>query len=325
MRLSYFTQTQLALGSDVTLSFASDMDDVEAERLFARLWRYIYDFEKQFSRFLPQSEVSSFNRSAGIRTQITPAFRELLAASMRMSELTDGKYNPFVLPALQQAGYIRSAVPGYEHDEADDHSARSVVMADRLELGDTWAAIPYNTAIDMGGCGKGYLADQLRKIADTIDLVGYRFSLGGDIATRGFDDEGRLWLIHVQAANELSGQLDWVVECPKSEYAVATSGTFRRKGQTPQGDWHHIIDPVTLKPALTDVCLATVGATTALEADVLASCAVITGSNDAVAYVRQRGAKAVLLQYEQKITMMVKKAGSVFVRLSAVQEVLDHA
>lgn len=130
--------------------------------------------------------------------------------------------------------------------------------------------------MDLGGCGKGYLADQLRDtLPDTI--TGYWLSFGGDIAAGGRDQQEEPWQIGIQSAyggTENIGMFTVAASC-----GVATSGTTVQRGRNNGRAWHHIIDPRTLQPAKTDVLLATVCDRSALRADVLASCAVIPGGS----------------------------------------------
>ncbi len=315
MHLRELSQTKQALGGTIELAVVTHASPKESERLFNTLWRQVFMFEKQFSRFLPMSELSAFNRSAGLKTFITPEFRDLLIKARELGISTGGLYNPFILPALQRAGYTQSAALGYEADPQEDHSRKRVVGVESLNIGDEWALIPYGTAIDMGGCGKGYLADRLGETLHNNRVVGYWLSLGGDVATFGSDAEGNNITLNIQNADNLDDVAGWILHCPRQHAAAATSGTFRRKAQA-SGKWHHIIDPKTLRPAVTDVRLATVCASTALEADVLASCAVILGSKKAPAFLKKHGAKAVLLQcmddngvtFEKKFGPSIKRS-----------------
>ncbi|HEY4161011.1 MAG TPA: FAD:protein FMN transferase [Candidatus Saccharimonadales bacterium] len=293
-------QTRVALGSPVTLTVVSGSRQPVIDELFRQLWLLIFEFEKRFSRFLPASELSQFNREAAGRQPISAEFRSLLLAAKQMSALTNGLYNPFVLPALQRAGYTHSMVAAHAHDQVDDYSNRSVVSPDRLEVGDNWAGIPYGTAIDLGGCGKGYAGDLLADLIDArSDIQGYWFSLGGDIIARGLDEHGDPWVIQVEDTAGTGGIAGQCVTSGRERYAVATSSILRRKGVKDGRAWHHIIDPRTSRPADTDTATASVCAGTALVADVLASCAVILGSEQAVDFVISRGATGVLLQPKQ--------------------------
>lgn len=296
MRLTEHTQTKMALGSDVSLTLVTREGASDVEALFTHLWRAIFEFERRFSRFLPASELSQINARAGLRTPISPAMHDLLKGAREMSTLTDGLYNPFILPALQRAGYVGSAAPGYEHDPVDNHSKRTVVDPGQLQLGDDWVSIPFDSALDLGGCGKGYLADALRGEVATESVHGYVFSLGGDVATWGRGADDAPWVIYIQEAGGNPNQHPTAVVCPNEGFGVATSGTFPRGNQPQMAKTHHIIDPATLQPAQTAVKLATVGAPRALVADVLASCAVILGAGRAHEVVDEMGARALLLQ-----------------------------
>lgn len=295
-----YYQKQLALGSEAAVSLVSHANERTISHWYQEIWADVFQFERRFSRFLPASELSAFNRRAGLKHAISPELRAILVAAKELSLKTKGLYNPFILPALQAAGYKHSFVKGYEQDAVDDHSNRTVVQIEALEIGDDWARIPHVTALDLGGCGKGYLADQLADMTQDWDIEGYWFSLGGDIVAGGVNDAGERWHIDIQSAQG-SGTTDiGTLRLPADgrRYAVATSGTTTRRGTHDKKDWHHIIDPRTLKPADTDVILATVGHESALYADVLASCAVIVGSDRATAFLRRHGVDNAVIQYE---------------------------
>jgi len=328
VRLSTYTQAQSALGGDIALNIVTDMPKLEMDNLFINLWKYVFIFERRFSRFLPSSELTLFNRSAGIKTKISSEFRDLLISAQKLGQETGGLYNPFITPALQRAGYVKSALSGYENDKQIDYTNRKMAEVSRLIIGDNWALIPYGTAIDLGGCGKGYLGDQLGDILKNYDIAGYWISLGGDVVTMGHDENGNELSLSIQNANNLSKITDWAVDCPTEHFAIATSGTFQRKGQNIPKNWHHIIDPETEQPAVTDIRLATVCADTALNADVLASCAIILGSEKAPAYLQKHGVKSALLQCIDNEGVVFEKEFGPFISKSHIgnaEEVLTNA
>lgn len=300
MHLEQYLQTKVALGGDISIALVANANPDDSTEIFKTLWHEIFSFERQFSRFLPMSELSQFNRAAGQKTSVSPQLRQLLSAAKGIGAATAGLYNPFILPALHRAGYVKSAVPGYENDATADYGERVVASIDQLMIGDNWALIPFNTALDLGGCGKGYLADQLRNVLARFNLHGYLLSLGGDITTCGRDEHDEAWTVYIQNANNLASHHNLAITCPTEPFAVATSGTFRRPGQHSAKTWHHLIDPTTLEPATTDVRLATVVCRTTLKADVLASCAAILGSRRAASFLKAHGAEAMLLQCQNQ-------------------------
>ena len=133
---------------------------------------------------------------------VTPEFRDLLQVAKELSIATRGLFNPFILPALQRAGYTKSMVEEYSKDEHDDYSKLGIAEPKDLKIGDTWASIPYGSAIDMGGCGKGYLGDRLNEIMQDKELSGYWFSLGGDVVGAGQDESGNPWQVTITETDE---------------------------------------------------------------------------------------------------------------------------
>ena len=291
-------QECVALGSMVGLSLVSSAPQPEIDAVYHRLWRSIFLFERRFSRFLPDSELSTFNRAAGMKQAVSQEFHDLLVAARELALETNGLFNPFVLPALQASGYLHSRVPGHEQDTIDDYSDRSVTTINQLEIGDGWARIPYGTALDLGGCGKGYLADQLRNQIPNA-VTGYWLSFGGDLAIGGKSPNGGLWTVGIQSASDLGENAGTLTLRGPETYGVATSGTMIHRGKTSSRAWHHIIDPRTHKPAKTDVLLATAVSSSALRADVLASCAVILGSEQGLVFLKTHEVKAAMLQYRK--------------------------
>ena len=100
-----YSQKQQALGSIIELCIVSSQPQADIDTLYDHLWHRIFAFEKQCSRFLPASELSFFNRRAGIKHTVSPSFRQVLIAAKSIGLRSEGLYNPFILPALQAAGY----------------------------------------------------------------------------------------------------------------------------------------------------------------------------------------------------------------------------
>jgi thiamine biosynthesis lipoprotein len=73
---------------------------------------------------------------------------------------------------------------------------------------------------------------------------------------------------------------------------VATSGVTVHRWAAHR---HHLIDPRTRRPAVTDILQATVVARTAREAEVLAKTAVILGRDEGLAFLDRCGAYAGLV------------------------------
>jgi thiamine biosynthesis lipoprotein len=231
-----------------------------AENEFARL-------EATLSRFLPESELSRLN-AAGEAT-VGAELLELAEAAVEARERTDGRFDPTIYNALVRAGYDRS----FEHLELSTASSPVTVAIARpspvagcggeirIDRERSRVALAPGTRLDLGGIAKGYAADRVSAVLAALGpcLV----SAGGDIAVRGEPSAG-LWAVAVQTG-------DGEITLGLSQGGLATSGVDRRHWRREGADLHHVIDPVSGLPAVTDLLRVTVVAESALEAETLAT------------------------------------------------------
>jgi thiamine biosynthesis lipoprotein len=147
---------------------------------------------------------------------------------------------------------------------------------------------------DLDGVAKGWIADRALRSLHT-----YRGALvdaDGDVALRL--PQGSAWRVavadpidHEQEIACLAVPVGW----PVLTMGVATSGTVVHSWETPAGPSHHLIDPMTRRPAQTDVVQATVVAESAAVAECLAKAAVIRGRWDGLELIDRAGAWAAVL------------------------------
>ncbi len=289
-----FYDSNIALGSETSITISSD-SPIKSANAINQLWKEIFNFEKQFSRFIPTSELCFLNKNSGTKQIISKEFRDILINAKNISLKTEGLYNPFILPALQRSGYTKSFVVGAENDIHEDYSDRSVVSVDKMEIGGDWVRIPFKTAIDLGGIGKGYLADKLA-VSLKDEFNGFVINLGGDIVTHGTNDQNNNWQIIIQDASSIEDKSIGTIKMPLSTYSVSSSGTFKKNGVNKGKAWHHLINPKTLEPAKSDIKLITIMSKLALNSDTLASCGLILGSKDCIKFLKSHEIKNALIQ-----------------------------
>jgi thiamine biosynthesis lipoprotein len=289
-----YQKTFRALGSETVLTVVAQ-SQTEAELVFVKLIDYITAFEERFSRFKVTSELSSVNAAAGEKTTVSGEFMALLKVSIELSRETEGLFNPFILPKLQEAGYRDSWQEADKKGEAPVYEGRAMATVENFELGGDWVRLPSNTALDFGGIGKGYL---LARLVESVPptQAGYWFSLGGDIAMGGHDVAGKAWEIGVAHALAAERRVGKFINDKGRGLAVATSGVTKRKGIRDGKAWHHLIDPRSGEPAETDLLTVTVSSDDPVRADVLAKCAVIIGSKTAWEFLEAHGVKETILQ-----------------------------
>jgi thiamine biosynthesis lipoprotein len=242
----------------------SDVSDLVAE---------VYAFETQMTRFRPESELSRFNAQAGDRVPVTPLLESLLGACLDAFTLSEGLVNAAVHDAVVRAGYDRS-IELVGRDPMPSTAATAIPVAplpEVLDVADGWARLRSGWAIDLGGVGKGWLADRLCERFDNACV-----NLGGDLRARGHGPTGEGWSV---------GLCDGSTVLVR-DGAVATSGTTGRRWK----GGPHLIDPRTGRPADSDALAVSVAARDCVSAEVLAKAAVILGSAIAGRWLRGHGA-----------------------------------
>ncbi|HEY0738249.1 MAG TPA: FAD:protein FMN transferase [Herpetosiphonaceae bacterium] len=257
-------------------------------------------WEQQLSRFRADSELSLLNRSGYLHTT-SPALWAVVRLALDQARFTGGLVTPTLLTALEAAGYDRS----FDALTADSTSAvTSLPDVPGAALG-AWAEIhcdsatrsirlPAGVRLDLGGSAKGWAADQaVRRLAACGAAL---IDAGGDIAVSGPQFDGSPWPIGVADPHAPDEQIDLLL---LAQGGVATSGRDYRRWQQ-NGVWqHHLIDPRTLRPAVTDLLSATVIGPSAAECEVAAKVVLLLGSRAGLDWLEAQPAFAGLVVLEQ--------------------------
>lgn len=293
-----------ALGSEIIITLKVSENVAVDNHIFGLIRQTIRRFEKKFSRFLPKSELSYVNLKAGRAVSISDDFVDLAWKSIKASIATDGLFNPFILPALQNIGYVGSWSEVQKEQPNLNFSNRRICSVQDIKLGINLIEIPSHSALDFGGIGKGYILDKIAGIIDSQRFDNYWLSFGGDIICSGSDISGHGWQIGIASARDNSKQID-TIYTNGEKIAIATSGITKRKGIKKGNEWHHIIDPRTGLPAQSDIITATVVTETAILADVYAKTLVIMGADRAKDFVKNKEIKMAILQTKNKLPVKI--------------------
>jgi thiamine biosynthesis lipoprotein len=219
----------------------------------------------RLTRFSPDSELSRFNASPGMWTQISPELESLLGESLHAFDTSSGLVNVAVLPSLQAAGYTRPMSEG--RPIATELRARPLPpLPDVLAVRPGAARLEPGAGIDLGGIVKGWMADRL------LDSLGQNAlaNLGGDLSAGGGGPAGDGWPVGLGGATVVL-----------RDQGAATSSVRRRRWSV---EHHHLIDPRTGLPAQTGLEEVSVVAANGVEAEVVAKTALLVGPEVAPVY-----------------------------------------
>ena len=257
-----------AMGCRVEIKLETDGGDT----ILAKMPGRFEALENQLSRFRSHSELMRLNAQAGEWVTVSPVLFENIHQAKHMARLTDGLFNPLILPALIASGYDRSfeqIVPGPAEPACPAPAWQSIALNMRTRQ----VRIPFGSAIDLGGIAKGWSAQHL-----CAQLSAYGpclVNIGGDIATSGTPEGLPGWQIDI-AEPDSEGDLAsvWLHDA-----ALVTSGTdYRHWTGADQRIRHHIIHPGTGASAVTDVRTVTIIHPDACIAEAYAKAVLLLGS-----------------------------------------------
>jgi thiamine biosynthesis lipoprotein len=256
-----------AMGCDCAVAAtAAPADTRRARRALAAARDEVTACERALSRFLPGSDLARVNRAAGSWVEVGPRMAGATRAAIAARRLTDGRYDPTVLPALEATGYDRS------FELLDGRAPRPAAgwrPGAPLEAADRRVRVGGGARIDLGGIAKGWSAERaLEAMRDAWPgMPGGLVDLGGDLALWGRTPEGGPWRVAVADPRRLGAHLATLLV---DGGGVATSGRDRRRFG-PGRSLHHLIDPATGAPSRAGPLTVTVVAPQAHRAEAFAT------------------------------------------------------
>jgi thiamine biosynthesis lipoprotein len=231
------------------------------------------DWEERLSRFRPDSELSRLNARAGEPVVASAVLFDVVSAGVAAAQATDGLFDPTLLPQLVRVGYSESFVRNRPFAAAARGAPepggawRNVVLDHRLRT----VVLPHTCALDLGGIAKGMSVDAALELLERGGVEAALVSAGGDLAVLGLPPDRRTWPV-------LIGDDEEREMVALSRGALATSGVAGRswlQGGIPR---HHLLDPRTGDPVISDLLEVTVAAGTCKLAEVAATVCFLLGS-----------------------------------------------
>jgi FAD:protein FMN transferase len=250
--------------------------------------------EARWSRFRPDSEISTLNRAAGQPVAVSPETFTLIALAVLGWQTSGGRFDPTVLDALEAAGYDRTFAQLPPDREAIDPAPGPApgLAGIALDAEAGTVALPAGTRLDPGGIGKGYAADLLCAELRAGGATGVCVNVGGDLRVSGTPPRGGPWSVavpHPRGGHAAAVEL--------TEGAVATSSPLRRAWRIGGRLAHHLIDPRTGQPAEPGILQVTVVAREAWRAEVAATAAFLAGLPGGLDLVTGLSADALLIDH----------------------------
>jgi thiamine biosynthesis lipoprotein len=246
--------------------------------------------EQMMSRFRPDSELSQLNAAAASRA-VSPALFAVIETALWAARQTGGLYDPTILADLEAAGYDRSfeyvvawggfAWPAPAAGAFDAERRCRTSYADiALDPATGAVARPAGVRLDLGGIGKGWTVD--RAVEQLVGAEAFLVNAGGDLYAHGRPGHPRGWRVTIEHPLQPT---HWIARLFVDHAGLATSTTMKRRWAVNGKHQHHLIDPRTGRPAITDALSVTVVAPRTVTAELLAKVALLLGVDAGLDYL----------------------------------------
>ncbi len=232
--------------------------------------------------------------AAGQSIRISPQMVEIITLGQQLAQRSRGYFQPAIGQLLSLWGFQRD-------DPFNNRSIPSVAAIQRiinshpsmsqihLNQGEVCSSNP-RVMLDLGGFGKGFGLDLLKKQLLARGIHNMMLNAGGDIVTYGLAGN-RPWVVGIK--NPFSDDAVATLKLSHNE-TVFTSGNYERGFVIKGKRYHHIINPFTGYPA-SGIASATVIGENGAWSDAAATTMLIAGVDQAFELAPAMGVKHLLI------------------------------
>lgn len=261
------TQSFRALGTRVKLT----LFDPVPSGLLDSTQRLVMHYEDLLTVNRSQSEVMSINAAAGKHAvKVSAVTYDLIRVAVHVSQKYFG-FDVAIGPLVQlwHIGFTDAKRP------TDMAIAKCMNLIDpmQIELDDVTCSVflkQPGMSLDLGGIGKGYIADAIKAFWAVNDTYRGIIDLGGNLLMVGSGphSDGR-WRVGVQDPDARRSQTLGLLTIDHG--SIVTSGIYERFLEQDGHRYHHILDPLTGFPLITDLASVTVVSARSIDGEIFSS------------------------------------------------------
>lgn len=239
------SKRHFALGTNIDLTIFGTTD----ENILDESCQLIDDFEDKLTVNRAESEVMDINHAAGIRpTQVSVSTYDLVKIAVLKSQEHFG-FNVAIGPLVKlwHIGFSDARVP----TDSEIQAHKSLISADDIIFDDKALTVflpQKGMELDLGGIGKGYIADRVQDYWQSRGIASGIINLGGNLITMGNAPQHTDGLWRVGVRNPLIADNTPIAVISVPACSAVTSGIAERHLEIDGKSYHHIIDPETGYP-----------------------------------------------------------------------------
>ena len=250
----------------------------------AAIDKRLQQIDDSMSTYQADSTISKFNQlSKDTPITIDADFSHVLDASRQVYKLSDGAFDPTVMPLIETWGFGSTmTVERLQSPPTALEIAQAKALVDFesvIQKDNTIYKAKDGIGLDFSAVAKGYGVDVIADVLkNDYQIRNYMVEIGGEVATSGVSNQQQPWQIAIDAPIEGSTvserQTVAVIRQPinnGNNMHLATSGNYRNSVVFDGKHYSHTIDPTTGEPIVGGAPSVTVAAETVALADAWAT------------------------------------------------------
>jgi len=231
------------------------------------------DFNLCLSTYIPESEISRFNRGTLHKFE-RPYFYNILTRSQLIYKNTNGAFDPTVMPLVSAWGFGPKKAEMPNQLEVDNLLTRigfEKIFFDEYAV----CKLQPQTQLDFSAIAKGYAVDLVMSFLKNKDLKNIFVEIGGEISALGVNDKEKPWAVYIEKPDDHQRSVQAIASL--DNMAIATSGNYRNFYIKDGKKYAHTISPFSGYPVQHNLLSATVFAKDCATADAYATAFMVIG------------------------------------------------
>ena len=219
---------------------AIQLNDSQDESLIDTCFDMANTYEHYFSRTLKGSDIYNINHANGAPVEVHDETAELIRYGIAFGDLSGGVFDISIgaLTDLWDIPNNNGTIPAQSQIDA----ALSTVDYRQITVdGNTVTLGNPDTALDLGGIAKGYVADRMREYLNANGACEGFINLGGNVLTLGQKANDEPYHIGIRKPFGEDGETITAVDV--TDRSIVTSGRYERYFEKDGHIYHHILDP----------------------------------------------------------------------------------
>ncbi|MFO7867801.1 MAG: FAD:protein FMN transferase [Bacteroidales bacterium] len=242
------------------------------------------DFDTVFSNYIPQSLISTCNRSEKF-TYNNPHFYYFLQKSSHFYSLTKGAFDITIAPLANawKFGYTSNDSSTPSHDTIA--TIMKYVGMNSVTFDSTQVHKKAETKLISNAIAQGYSCDIIAQFLEQNNMHNYLIDVGGEMKVKGKNPKGQNWKIGIQKPVEGASTQDYNIIVELENISLATSGNYRKFYIKNGKKYSHTIDPLTGYPVSHNLLSATIITQECIDADAAATACMVMGLEESKKFI----------------------------------------